>query len=311
MSDAPAGNRGGGAGGTAKGKPLQMTVRRGGGTISTGPTTATDGSAGAAGAAGDLQVPVKRPQRKDAGPSPVAPPPPPPNDTAITLVGDDGREYHCELLDVFDFEAREYALLMKKSPVDAKSGDPGNDLIVMRLIDRRDGEKTTFQTIESDDEFARVVDHVEKRAREEEGPDTKTAPRPSAVPSWADEIPSRTYVIFQVIAAVLANFLAFALPAAIAGGVFICGVLAVLTAGALWIAARARQELLRGAPTAHAAAVLRHAIRVSAVVSIGISLVFIAAFVSDRQSGSIVLSLILIGWQLIRIFAPAVPGSAR
>lgn len=88
----------------------------------------------------------------------------------ITLEGEDGHSYPCQLLDIFQFEEQEYALLLKMDEL--KASEEGSDeedegsLVVMRLIQRDD--QSIFQTIESEDEFARVVAHLEDLARSNE-----------------------------------------------------------------------------------------------------------------------------------------------
>lgn len=85
----------------------------------------------------------------------------------ITLEGEDGHSYSCQILDIFEFENQEYALLLKMG--DAKSDSAEEEegsLVIMRLIQRED--QSIFQTIESDDEFERVVAHVEELARQSE-----------------------------------------------------------------------------------------------------------------------------------------------
>jgi hypothetical protein len=67
----------------------------------------------------------------------------------ITLEGEDGSSYRCTLLDMFEFEENAYALLLN---ID------NNNLVVMRLIERDD--QTVLQTIESDEEYERVVTYV-------------------------------------------------------------------------------------------------------------------------------------------------------
>lgn len=90
----------------------------------------------------------------------------------ITLEGEDGQSYTCQILDIFDFEEQEYALLLKmggeKGESKADDEDDGS-LVIMRLIQRDD--QSIFQTIESDEEFDKVVAHVEELARmnEDEG----------------------------------------------------------------------------------------------------------------------------------------------
>jgi hypothetical protein len=80
-------------------------------------------------------------------------------DGVITLEGEDGDPYPCKLLDIFEFEGTEYSLLL---PMD-KDG-----LVVMRLAQR--DNQTIFQTIESDDEYNRVVAYLEEMARRDERP---------------------------------------------------------------------------------------------------------------------------------------------
>ncbi len=95
-----------------------------------------------------------------------------PEEAMITLEGEDGQSYTCQILDIFDFEDQEYALLLKMGGEKAESkaeDDEDGSLVIMRLIQRDD--QSIFQTIESDEEFDKVVAHVEELARmsEEEG----------------------------------------------------------------------------------------------------------------------------------------------
>lgn len=95
-----------------------------------------------------------------------------PEEAMITLEGEDGQSYTCQILDIFDFEDQEYALLLKmggEKPEAKAEDDEDGSLVIMRLIQRDD--QSIFQTIESDEEFDKVVAHVEELARmsEEEG----------------------------------------------------------------------------------------------------------------------------------------------
>ncbi len=84
----------------------------------------------------------------------------------ITLEGEDGQSYTCQILDIFDFEEQEYALLLKMGGEKGESkgeDDEDGSLVIMRLIQRDD--QSIFQTIESDEEFDKVVAHVEELAR--------------------------------------------------------------------------------------------------------------------------------------------------
>ncbi len=93
------------------------------------------------------------------------------DETLITLEGDDGNAYACQLIDVFEFEKQEYALLLKMpeagqaplpSPPEGEQGE--GSLIVMRLTQRDD--QCIFQTIEDDKEFERVISYIEELAQE-------------------------------------------------------------------------------------------------------------------------------------------------
>src|SRR5579862_6136311 len=91
-----------------------------------------------------------------------------PKDAVITLEGDDGKSYSCQVLNVFEFEGKEYALLLKVDKNGGKEDEENKEgaLVIMRLIER--DEQSIFQTIESDDEFQKVVSHVEELARQAE-----------------------------------------------------------------------------------------------------------------------------------------------
>jgi hypothetical protein len=93
------------------------------------------------------------------------------DETMITLEGDDGNTYSCQLIDIFEFEKQEYALLLKeplqgekKPPAADKTSEEDEDsaIVVMRLLQRDD--QYIFQTIENDQEFERVISYVEELA---------------------------------------------------------------------------------------------------------------------------------------------------
>lgn len=89
------------------------------------------------------------------------------DEAMITLEGEDGHSYSCQILDIFEFENQEYALLLKMGDAKSESAEEEDgSLVIMRLIQRED--QSIFQTIESDDEFERVVAHVEELARQSE-----------------------------------------------------------------------------------------------------------------------------------------------
>jgi hypothetical protein len=92
------------------------------------------------------------------------------DETLITLEGDDGHSYSCQLIDVFEYEKQEYALLLKtpeegEDSKKAKKDEPEEgSLVVMRLIQRDD--QCIFQTIEDDQEFEKVISYIEELAQE-------------------------------------------------------------------------------------------------------------------------------------------------
>jgi uncharacterized protein YrzB (UPF0473 family) len=76
----------------------------------------------------------------------------------ITLEGDDGSSYSCEVIEVFDFEDKEYALLLNLDEKEEDDEDSEGALVVMRLI--RQADQAVFQTIETEEEFQKVIEHV-------------------------------------------------------------------------------------------------------------------------------------------------------
>lgn len=87
-------------------------------------------------------------------------------DAIITLEGEDGTSYNCQILDIIEFEGQEYGILLKlKGQGEEKPEEEEEEesLVIMRLIQRDD--QSIFRTIESDDEFEKVVAYVEELAR--------------------------------------------------------------------------------------------------------------------------------------------------
>lgn len=88
------------------------------------------------------------------------------DDAIITLEGEDGTSYNCQILDIIEFEGQEYGILLKlkgqgeEAPAEDEEEE---SLVIMRLIQRDD--QSIFRTIESDDEFEKVVAYVEELAR--------------------------------------------------------------------------------------------------------------------------------------------------
>ncbi len=88
--------------------------------------------------------------------------------SVITLEGDDGHSYSCQILDIFTFEEKEYALLLNLGEPESQEEDNENQgsIVVMSLTERDD--QSIFQTIESEEEFAKVIAHVEELVKQAE-----------------------------------------------------------------------------------------------------------------------------------------------
>jgi hypothetical protein len=79
------------------------------------------------------------------------------DDQTITLESEDGRSYVCKILGVFNYEEKEYALLLKLADGGEEEAE-GESTVIMQLIEKDD--QAIFRTIESDEEFERVVAFV-------------------------------------------------------------------------------------------------------------------------------------------------------
>jgi uncharacterized protein YrzB (UPF0473 family) len=92
----------------------------------------------------------------------------------ITLEGEDGHSYVCRILGLFEFEEKEYALLLNMGESGKAEEESGEEpsTVVMQLITKDD--QAVFRTIENDEEFDRVIAYVRELAIEMEG-DEETA----------------------------------------------------------------------------------------------------------------------------------------
>ncbi len=87
----------------------------------------------------------------------------------ITLEGEDGHSYVCRILGLFEYEEKEYALLlnMGEAGKTEENTDEEPNTVVMQLITKDD--QAVFRTIENDEEFERVINYVRELANEMEG----------------------------------------------------------------------------------------------------------------------------------------------
>ena len=79
----------------------------------------------------------------------------------IELELEDGSIEKCEVIDIFDFEKKTYALLLPS----AYEIDEDTEIVIMQYIEN--GEEAYFQDIESDEEYNRVCDYVEQLNNED------------------------------------------------------------------------------------------------------------------------------------------------
>ncbi len=89
-----------------------------------------------------------------------------PDEAIITLEGEDGTSYNCQILDIIEFEGQDYGILLKlkgQGSAGKEEEDDEESLVIMRLIQRDD--HSIFRTIESDEEFDKVVAYVEELAK--------------------------------------------------------------------------------------------------------------------------------------------------
>lgn len=88
------------------------------------------------------------------------------DEQTITLESEDGRSYACRILGVFQFDNKEYALLLNMGEGENEEdvAKDGASTVIMQLIEQDD--QAIFRTIESDEEFEKVVAYVKELANE-------------------------------------------------------------------------------------------------------------------------------------------------
>ena len=74
----------------------------------------------------------------------------------IETVDEEGNVINFQLIDIIEMEGKEYALLL---PQENDDSEEEKEVVLMRLI--KEGEEYTFEMIEDDDEFNKVVDYID------------------------------------------------------------------------------------------------------------------------------------------------------
>lgn len=75
----------------------------------------------------------------------------------IETVDEEGNVINFQLIDIIEMEGKEYALLLPQENDDSQEEE--KEVVLMRLI--KEGEEYTFEMIEDDDEFNKVVDYID------------------------------------------------------------------------------------------------------------------------------------------------------
>ena len=91
------------------------------------------------------------------------------DEQTITLESEDGKAYSCKILGVFEFDNKEYALLLNIGDGTEEETAESGSTVIMQMIEQDD--QAIFRTIESDEEFERVVAYVKELAMEITGED--------------------------------------------------------------------------------------------------------------------------------------------
>ena len=73
----------------------------------------------------------------------------------ISITGSNGVSIPCQILDIFDYAEREYAMVMNLQ---------SESLVILRLVSGEAG--STFQEIDSDEEYENVLGHIQFLAKQ-------------------------------------------------------------------------------------------------------------------------------------------------
>lgn len=87
----------------------------------------------------------------------------------IKTQDENGQIHNFELIDIINVDNQDYGLLVhldEEGNHECEDEDDEEEVVIMRLI--RQDEAFTFETIEDDDEFDRIVSYLETEEDEEE-----------------------------------------------------------------------------------------------------------------------------------------------
>ena len=81
---------------------------------------------------------------------------------------ENGQEHNFELIDIIEFEGQEYGLLVYLSEEKkTKKGDNQEEEVVVMKLSKED-DSYTFETIEDDKEFEKIIDYLESENEDDE-----------------------------------------------------------------------------------------------------------------------------------------------
>ena len=86
----------------------------------------------------------------------------------IKTQDENGELYSFELIDVIEYNGREYGLLIhvnEEEPKESSAEDEEEEVVIMRLNKENDGY--VFETIEDDEEFNQIIEYLEDQEGEE------------------------------------------------------------------------------------------------------------------------------------------------
>ena len=83
-------------------------------------------------------------------------------ENVIEITDDDGTVLRCELYDILEYEGKSYALLLEETSADSEEPE----VVLMRYIE--EGDEVFFETIDDDEEFAKVQEYIETYEPEDE-----------------------------------------------------------------------------------------------------------------------------------------------
>lgn len=73
----------------------------------------------------------------------------------IETIDENGNVINFQLLDIIEYEGKEYGLLLPKDESEVEE----NEVVLMRLS--KEGEEYIFEVIENDEEFNAVVEYID------------------------------------------------------------------------------------------------------------------------------------------------------